>query len=271
METDIYVSKAIDLLMIYGPKIALALILLFGGWPVINWLIRMFGNMMQARNLDESLRPYLRNLLRFVLRLILIIVVASMIGIETTSLIALLGAAGLAIGLALQGSLSNFAGGIIILVFRPFNRGDMISAQGYTGTVTAIRIFYTVMNTDDNRVVVIPNGALANSVLVNITGEPTRRLDQVYGISYSDDIDTAKSTLQQIIDAEGRILKSPAPRIFVSELADSSVNLTMHMWCNTPDYKPLEKDIPERVKKSLDKAGISIPFPQRDVHLFNQS
>jgi small conductance mechanosensitive channel len=197
----------------------------------------------------------------------LFIAVASMVGIQTTSFIAVLGAAGLAVGLALQGSLANFAGGVLILLFKPFKVGDVIEAQGHLGVVKQIQIFNTILTTGDNRIVIIPNGPLSNGSLVNINQEPTRRIDFSFGIGYGDDIDKAKSVLEGLVGAESRILKDPAHLIAVEALADSSVNIKVRVWVNTADYWGVFFGMTETVKKTFDKEGISIPFPQRDVHM----
>src|SRR5690606_5359625 len=198
----------------------------------------------------------------------LLISVASMVGVATTSFVAVIGAAGLAIGLALQGSLANFAGGVLILIFKPFKVGDTIEAQGFVGTVKEIQILHTILNTPDNRRVVIPNGSLSNSSLVNMSVNTTRRADMTFGISYNDDIDKAKAICQRLLDADPRWLTDPAPLIVVGSLGDNSVNLTVRCWTNASDLWPFQWDMLERVKNSFDQEGITIPFPQRDVHLY---
>ena len=199
----------------------------------------------------------------------LLISVASMVGIETTSFIAVIGAAGLAIGLALQGSLANFAGGVLLLIFKPFKVGDTIEAQGFMGAVVEIQILYTVVDTFDNRRIVIPNGSLSNATLVNVSIYDKRRCDMTFGISYNDDIDTAKAILKRLFEEDERSLTDPAPRICVASLGDNSVNLMFRAWVATGDLWPYYWDMQEKVKKAFDKEGISIPFPQRDVHVHN--
>lgn len=201
----------------------------------------------------------------------LLISVASMIGIETTSFIAVVGAAGLAIGLALQGSLANFAGGVLILIFKPFRVGDTIEAEGYLGSVAEIQILYTVLNTFDNRRVVIPNGNLSNATLTNVSVYDKRRCDMTFGIGYDDDIDKAKKILQRLFEEDERSLTEPAPRICVGGLGDNSVDLMFRPWVGTDDLWPYYWDMQEKVKKAFDEEGISIPYPQRDVHLYNAS
>ncbi len=201
----------------------------------------------------------------------LLISVASMIGIETTSFIAVVGAAGLAIGLALQGSLANFAGGVLILIFKPFKVGDTIEAEGHLGSVSEIQILYTVLNTFDNKRIVIPNGSLSNATLINVSVYDKRRCDMTFGIGYDDDIDKAKKVLQRLFEEDERSLTDPAPRICVGGLGDNSVDLMFRPWVATDDLWPYYWDMQEKVKKAFDEEGISIPYPQRDVHLYKTS
>ncbi|MEC9335154.1 MAG: mechanosensitive ion channel domain-containing protein, partial [Pseudomonadota bacterium] len=200
-----------------------------------------------------------------------LISVASMIGIETTSFIAVVGAAGLAIGLALQGSLANFAGGVLILIFKPFKVGDTIEAEGHLGSVAEIQILYTVLNTFDNKRIVIPNGSLSNATLINVSVYDKRRCDMTFGIGYDDDIDKAKKVLQRLFEEDERSLTDPAPRICVGGLGDNSVDLMFRPWVATDDLWPYYWDMQEKVKKAFDEEGISIPYPQRDVHLYKTS
>jgi small conductance mechanosensitive channel len=193
-----------------------------------------------------------------------------MINIETTSFVALLGAAGLAIGLALQGTLANFAGGVLILMFRPYRVGDFIDAQGITGTVRSIQIFNTILTTGDNKRVIVPNGAISNGIITNFSAEDTRRVDFVFGIGYDDDIDKAKSVLHRLIKEEGRIFSEPEPLVVVSELADSSVNFTVRTWVKASDYWGVYFSMTEKVKIAFDAEELSIPYPQTDVHLHTQ-
>ncbi len=261
-------EQAVQFAMTYGPKVVIAILSLIIGF----WFIRHFVGTVEKHLIsrtEKTLATFLKSLLSIFLKAILIIMVASYIGIETTSLIAVLGAAGLAVGLALQGSLSNFAGGVLILFFKPFKVGDVIDAQGYVGTVKEIQIFNTILLTPDNRMVVIPNASLSNGALVNINHEPKRRVDFVFGVSYTDDIDKVKGIIDQVTEAEARVLKDPAKVIVLSELADSSVNFTVRLWVNTSDYWGVYFDVQEAMKKAFDQGGVSIPFPQRDVHLFN--
>jgi len=251
-------------------KFVKALLILVIGLQVIKWVSRGFKNLLNKRNVDESLKPFLRSLFYNLLFALLIISVLSSVGIQMTSFIAILGAAGLAIGLALQGTLQNFAGGVIILSIKPFQVGDFIEAQGYSGTVKAIYIFNTVLNTPDNKRIVIPNGKLSNESITNYSAEDTRRVDMVFGIGYGDDIKKAKDILDRLIKNDERVLAEPEYSIKVGSLGDSSVNLNVRPWVNKDDYWGLYWDFQENVKLEFDKEGISIPFPQRDVHLFNE-
>ncbi len=254
------------LLLTYAPKVVLALLTLVIGLWIINKAVSLAQKKME-RSVDPTLHKFIGSLVSVGLKALLLISVASMVGIETTSFIAVLGAAGLAVGLALQGSLSNFAGGVLILIFKPFKVGDLIQGGGHLGVVREIQIFNTILTTGDNRRIIIPNAVLSNNSLVNINIEPTRRVDFVFGIGYGDDIKKTKEILQRIADNDSRVLKDPAPTIVLSELADSSVNFTVRLWVNTADYWAVYFDTHEAVKLTFDAEGISIPFPQQDVHM----
>jgi len=262
-----WVDQAIGLALTYAPRLLLAIITLIVGL----WIIKRFVAIIDGRlrDKDPTLNSFLCGLIGISLKIMLLISVASMIGIATTSFIAVIGAAGLAVGLALQGSLANFAGGVLILIFKPFKVGDAIEAQGFVGSVLEIQILYTVLNTFDNRRVVIPNGILSNGSLINISANDTRRCDMSFGIGYGDDIDKAKAICKSLIEGDERALADPAPLIVVGALGDSSVNLTVRAWTKAGDLWPFFWDMQERVKKAFDEQGISIPFPQRDVHLYN--
>ena len=251
----------------FGTKLLLAIIV----WIIGAWIIRRIVNLvdlaMTKKKVEVTLHQFLLSFINILFKAILIIIFASMIGVETASLIAMLGAAGLAVGLALQGSLANFAGGILILFFKPFKAGDVIDAQGYIGTVQEIQIFNTILRTLDNQRVIIPNGLLSNGCVKNLFIEKTRRVDMTFGISYGDDVLVAKAVLQEVMDADDRVLKEPSVDIFVSAHADSSVNFVVRPWVASENYWPVYFDTHERVKIAFDKAGITIPFPQRDVHI----
>lgn len=265
-EASKYIEIIFEALLNYGPKVLLAIFTLIIGLWIIKKLVNKTNASFSAKA-DPSLASFMSSLVSVLLKLMLFIAVASMIGIQTTSFIAVLGAAGLAVGLALQGSLANFAGGVLILLFKPFKVGDWIEAQGHVGAVKHIQIFNTILTTGDNRIVVIPNGPLSNGSLININQESTRRIDFSFGIGYGDDIDKTKAVLESLVAAETRILKDPAHLIVVEALADSSVNFKVRVWVNTADYWGVNFAMIEAVKKTFDKEGISIPFPQRDVHM----
>jgi small conductance mechanosensitive channel len=260
------IDQAMALVMTYAPKVVLAIVTLIVGL----WLINRFVGVLDAKlgKKDPTLNKFLCGLIGALLKILLFISVASMVGIATTSFIAIIGAAGLAVGLALQGSLGNFAGGVLILIFKPFKVGDTIEAQGYLGSVREISILYTILDTFDNRRVVVPNGSLSNATLVNVNFYDTRRCDMTFGIAYGDDIDKARSVIKQLLDEDERVLPEPEPRISVGSLGDNSVNIIVRPWTKTDDLWPVYWDMHERVKKAFDKEGLTIPFPQRDVHLY---
>lgn len=251
----------------YIPKLLLAIVTLFIGLWLIKFVVKTVDKLMTLREVDKSLQLFLKRLMQAALRVVLIIIVVSMIGIETTSLIAALGASVLAIGLALQGSLANFAGGVLILLLKPFKVDDFIEVEGHMGTVREIRIFYTIIVTPQNQVITIPNSGVSNNAVVNFTAEKTRRLDLVFGIGYEDSIDKAREILKGIINNDERILKTPTPDIVIEELADSSVNFKLKLWTKIEDYWSVNYFMHEEVKKQFDKNGVSIPFPQRDIHI----
>ena len=250
----------------YSGKLTLALITLAIGWWLIGKLTNSIGRLLEVRKVDRALSSFIGSLVSIILRILLLISVASMIGVETTSFIAMIGAAGLAIGLALQGSLANFAGGVLIMLFRPFRAGDWIEAQGVSGSVDSIQIFHTTLKTADNKVVIVPNGALSNGHITNYSRESTRRAEIVVGIDYSSDIKRAREVLLDIAN-DPRVHRDPAPVVFVTGLGDNAVNLSMRVWVNTGDFWPVTFEFIELAKERLTAAGIGIPFPQRVVHL----
>ena len=266
MDVEQYSSKAVELAMTYLPKLALAIVTLIIGLWIVKAIVGAIGRTMENRGVDPSLQPFLRNLISTLLKIMLVISVAGMIGIQMTSFIAILGAAGLAVGMALSGTLQNFAGGVMILIFKPFKVGDFVEAQGFAGVIKEIQIFNTIMKTGDNKTVIIPNAPLSSGAMVNYSTEPQRRVDMTFGIGYGDDIDQAKSVIKRLIDADSRILKDPASMVAVKELADSSVNFVVRVWVKAADYWGVFFDMQETVKKEFDKENISIPYPQMDVH-----
>lgn len=250
----------------YSGKLTLAVITLLIGWWLISKLTASIGRLLEVRKVDRALSSFIGSLVSIVLRILLLISVASMVGVETTSFIAMIGAAGLAIGLALQGSLANFAGGVLIMLFRPFRAGDWIEAQGVSGTVDSIQIFHTTLKTADNKVVIVPNGNLSNGHIINYSREPRRRAEIAVGIDYSSDIKRAREVLLDIAK-DPRIHLDPAPVVFVTGLGDSAVNLSLRVWVATGDFWPVTFEFTELAKERLTEAGIGIPFPQRVVHL----
>lgn len=268
LNANTYIDSALDLILKYGPKVVLAIVTLVVGFIVIKSITKGSKRLMERRKTDPTLRPFLLGMISILLKILLIISIMSMIGIEMTSFIAILGAAGLAVGLALQGTLQNFAGGVILLLFKPFKVGDFIESQGIMGTVSEIQIFNTILKTPDNRVIILPNSPLATNNLTNFTKEPNRRVDLAFGIGYDDDIDKAREVIEEVIKRNEKVLNEPAPPfIAVSELADSSVNFAVRIWTKTEDYWEVYFYMHETVKKEFDKQGISIPYPQTDVHI----
>jgi small conductance mechanosensitive channel len=263
-----YFDQIISLAVEYSPKALMALLTLLVGFWLIKKVVRISQLGLEKKAVDQPLVYFLSQLVNIGLKGLLLISVASMIGIETTSFIAVFGAAGLAIGLALQGSLSNFAGGVLILLFKPYKIGDLVEAQGHLGVVKAIQIFNTILVDPNNKRVVIPNGAISNASIVNFSAEGQLRVDMSVGVSYNADLRKAKETIENVLKADKRILADPAYTVAVSELADSGVIIVFRPYCLVADYWGVYFDTIERVKLALDDAGISIPFPQRDVHIY---
>jgi small conductance mechanosensitive channel len=270
-KVELYTEKSVELLMTWGPKLVLAIVLLVVGIIIINAFSRVLRKFMKKRDVDPTLIPFLVGLTSILLKVMLIISVVDIVGVKTTSFVAVLGAAGLAVGLALQGSLSNFAGGVLIMIFKPYKVGDYIQAQGEAGTVKGVQIFNTVLNTPDNRRVIIPNGAISGGTITNFSAEETRRMDLIFGIGYDDDLEKAKDVLKEMVDADSRILPDPAPFIGVTELGDSSVNLVVRIWCQKEDYWNIHFDWQNNVKLRFDKENITIPYPHRTVYTIAES
>ncbi len=273
MEIDL--GKVLDTLTVwvaqYSVKLVAAILIIIIGRWISRRISRLLGRLLDKNNVDVTLVRFAENLTYYALIVVVLIAAVGQLGINTTSFLTIVGAAGLAIGLALKDSLSNFAAGVMLTFFRPFRVGDFVEAGGVTGTVQGITIFNTVLNTPDNQKVIIPNGIITSDVITNVTANDTRRVDLVIGISYSDDIAKAKKIVSDLLQKEKRVLSDPAPVIAVSELADSSVNLVVRPWVKTGDYWTVRFDLTEEIKNSFDEAGISIPFPQQDVHLFNEN
>lgn len=270
MDYQKYVDLSKELLIDYTPKFITAILLLLIGLWIIKRVSIFTKKLMQKKGVDASLQTFLSSLINISLKILLIISVLSQVGIETTSFIAALGAAGLAIGLALQGSLSNFAGGVLILFFKPFKVGDMIKAQGELGEVKEIQILVTKLATAGNKTAIIPNGSLANGNIINYNQGGKIRVDLNIGISYDSSIKEARKTLMRVMNAHPDILEKPEPTVSVLELADSSVNLVLRPWTVPSKYWDVFFDILENGKEALDEDGITIPFPQRDVHIINK-
>jgi len=263
-------EKGIDLSVDLGIKVVTALAIFFVGKFIIRLVMRALQKVMQKQDVEDTLETFVSNLVRSALMIVLVIATIGALGIETTSFIAIFGAAGLAVGLALQGSLSNFASGVLIVLFRPYRVGDFVEAAGIAGVVEQVQILTTIMKTGDNKQIIVPNSQIMDSIITNYSANDTRRVDMVVGVSYDDDLDKVRETIEALIAADDRILDEPAPKIAVSELADSSVNFVVRPWVNSADYWGVMFDLTEAIKKRFDKEGISFPFPQQDVHLYKQ-
>lgn len=249
--------------------IALA-IFIIGGW-VVNQVMRVIDKMMNLRNIDEALQGFLQGIIRTVLKFVVLLIAVEQLGVDTTSLLALLGAAGLAVGLALKDSLSNFAAGVMLIMFKPFTIGNFVEAGGVAGIVEKITVFNTIFRTGDNKEIIVPNAQIYGGTIINYSAKETRRIDLIMGIGYDDDMKKAREVMQQVIEAEERVLKDPETVIAVHELGDNSVNFVVRPWVKTPDYWPVYWALTENIKAAFDENGISIPFPQRDVHIYQEA
>jgi small conductance mechanosensitive channel len=267
MLENLDIANLIDTYVIpWGINITMAIVIFIVGKFVVNILIKVFKKILGKSKMDNMLVEFVSSILRAILLLFVVIAALDQLGVDTTSLIALLGAAGLAVGLALQNSLSNFAAGVMLIVFRPFKAGDFVEVAGTSGVVEVVNIFSTTMRTGDNKEVIIPNGSIYGGTITNYSARETRRVDMVFGIGYGDDIKKAKALLEKIVTADERVLKDPAPVIALSELADSSVNFVVRPWVKSGDYWGVLWSVTEEVKLQFDANGISIPFPQMDVY-----
>lgn len=260
---DLIQTKGVD----FAINLAIAIAIFYVGKIVIALVVRGLRKVMRRQDVDPTLETFVCNLVRMSLLVIVIIAAIGQLGIQTTSFIAIFGAAGLAVGLALQGSLSNFAAGVLIVLFRPYRVGDFVEAAGISGSVEQVQILTTVLKTGDNKQIIVPNGQIMDSIITNYSANDTRRVDMVVGVGYDDDLDKVRATIQALVAAEERILDEPACTIAVSELADSSVNFVVRPWVKTADYWGVMFDLTEAIKKRFDQEGISFPFPQQDVHL----
>lgn len=254
----------------YGLALLFALIVLIVGSWVAKLVKGIVTRLLSKRNVDPTIVGFIGNFTYILLMVFVVLAALGKLGVQTTSFVAVIGAAGLAIGLALQGSLANFAAGFLMILFRPFKKGDYIEAGGTAGIVDQIQVFTTILKTPDNRLVIVPNAKVMGDNITNYSAMDTRRIDLIFGVSYTDDIPKVKTALKQIAESDERVLKEPSPQILLGELADSSVNFIMRVWVKSGDYWPFKFDTTEKVKIEFDKQGISIPFPQRDVHLFNE-
>jgi small conductance mechanosensitive channel len=274
-DLEISWDKLADTLQTTGVEFAInvvtAIAVFYFGKMLVGLLLRGLRKLMRAQAIDKTLETFVCNLARVVLLAVVLIAAIGALGIQTTSFIAVLGAAGLAVGLALQGSLSNFASGVLIVLFRPYKVGDYVEAGGVGGTVMEVQILTTVFKTPDNKRVIVPNSQVMNSVITNFSANDTRRVDMLIGVSYGDDLDKVRAVLTELLNAEQRVLRDPPYTIAVSALADSSVNFVVRPWVKTEDYWGVMFDLTEAIKKRFDQEGISIPFPQRDVHVYQAS
>jgi len=263
MNIEKWTEKAIELGTDYGLKIIAAIVIwIVGSWVIKN-LLKGTKKLMEKRDFDVSLQKFLLNFLGWVLKILLILAILAKLGVETTSFAAIIAAAGLAVGMALQGSLGNFAGGVLIMIFKPFKIGDLIEAQGEIGVVKEIEIFTTKLTGLSNKEIIIPNGSLSNGNIINYSTEGTRRVDLVFGVSYDSNIKQTKNVIMDVLTSHPKVLKDPAPAVTVLELADSSVNFATRPWCKTEDYWTVYFDVTEQVKEALDSAGIEIPYPHQ--------
>ncbi len=251
----------------FGINLIAAVLIFYIGRAVARLVSRTLRRLMQSQTVDPILESFVSNLVYWALMAFVIIAAITKLGVQTASLIALVGAAGLAVGLAMQGSLANFAAGVLIVMFRPYRVGDWVEAAGISGSVVQVQILTTVLKTADNKQIIVPNGQIMNSIITNYSTNTTRRVDMVVGVSYDDDIDAVREAIQTLVDADERVLKDPPCQIVVAELADSSVNFFVRPWVATADFWPVKFDLTEAVKKRFDEVGIRIPYPQRDVHI----
>ncbi len=265
MET--YITQITTLAVEYAPRVLLALITLWIGFQIISWITKLVGKAMDKQGLEVSLSKFLKSLVNVGLKVMLLISVAGMFGVDTAAFVGILAAMAFAVGMALQGSLGNFASGVMILLFKPYKVGDLVSAQGFTGVVDEIQIFNTILMTPDNKKVIIPNSAVTSGPITNISGQGEIRVDQTFGIGYDDDIDKARTLIQRVAQSCPQVLKDKPVDILISELADSSVNFTVRPWAKSEHYWDVFFYMNENIKKEMDAASISIPYPQMDVHM----
>lgn len=267
MSLDTLVNKLIDLSVSFGSKLLVALLVFFIGRWIVKKLNRLVINILTKRHVEASLATFTKSLVSITLNFTLVIIIISILGIETSSFIALFASAGVAVGMALSGNLSNFAGGLIILLFKPYKVGDYIEAQGVGGTVKEVQMFHTVLGTVDNKVIYIPNGSLSSGVVTNFSNQTTRRVDWTFGVEYGSDYEKVKQVIESVLAKDSRILSEPAaPFIALTALADSSVNVVVRVWVNSSDYWGVYFDINKNIYATFNEVGIGFPFPQLTVH-----
>jgi len=252
----------------FGINLVTAIVIFYVGRIFVRLTTRGIRMVMESQDVDKTLVSFVSNLVNMILLVVVVIAAVDALGVQTTSFIAIIGAAGLAVGLALQGSLSNFASGVLIIIFRPYKVGDWIEGAGISGGVEDVQILTTILKTGDNKQIIVPNSQIMSGIITNYSAKDTRRIDMIVGVSYDDDLDKVRDTLEKLVAAEDRILKDPVHMIAVSELADSSVNFVVRPWVKTSDYWGVKFDLTEAIKKRFDQEGISFPFPQQDVHLY---
>ncbi|GIB92584.1 small-conductance mechanosensitive channel MscS [Vibrio cholerae] len=266
-QVNTWLTNNSDLLIQYGVNVISAILILFIGNLVVKGVAGSVANVLKKKEMDKAVVDFIHGLVRYTLFIIVLIAALSRIGVQTASVVAVIGAAGLAVGLALQGSLSNFAAGVLIVAFRPFKSGDYVEIGGVAGSVDSIQIFQTVLKSPDNKMVVVPNSAVIGGAITNYSRHATRRVDMVIGVSYKSDLQKTKRVLRETLEKDPRILKDPDITIGVLTLADSSINFVVRPWCKTEDYWKVYYDSMQAIKEALDANGIEIPFPQMDVHL----
>ena len=271
MEMDKIIETIMYFITNYSLKIMGAILILIVGKWLARYLSKLLGRVLEKNKVEKTLTRFLGNIAYYSLLLMVIVAAAGQLGINTTSFLTIIGAAGLAVALALKDSLSNFASGVLLIMFHPFKVGDAVTAGGQTGKVESIAIFNTTLTTADNQSVIIPNSSITANVITNVSAKPTRRIDLVVGIGYDDNVGEAKRVLEDLLRADSRILTDPAPKIAVSELADSSVNLVVRPWVKTGDYWAVRFDLIERIKLTFDEKSISFPYPQQDVHMYTET
>ncbi len=269
MNLDSILEQANEIVLTYGPKLIGAILVWIIGNIIIKALVKGFDKILNKRTVDESLKPFLKGIVGALLKVMLVISVLGMLGIEMTSFVAILGAAGLAVGMALSGTLQNFAGGVMLLIFKPFKNGDVIEAQGHIGLVSEIQIFNTILKTPDNKTIIIPNGGLSNGSMTNYSTEETRRVDWTFGIAYGDDTTKAKEVMMNLMKEDPKILDTPGnePFVAVSELGDSSVNFAVRAWVKGADYWTVYFSMNEKIYNTFGKEGLNIPYPTMDVNV----